>query len=167
MAKRIASNFSAIKNLYNQVSAAMPCECPDSMLPQMERLKSSLNAIESKLLIEHEFEKEEPKEKRPNCIIEDTDFRKLELQSCPCVYQHTKDIAEKRKEVDNPPCPCLLNSKRKLDTCPCLMNSKYERKLLFFSHQFFELNILCYFTYARSSRSYDKRSFRSSNFDGS
>ena len=124
MAKRIASNFSAIKDLYNQVSSAMPCECPEVVIPQGERTKSSLNAIEPTPLMECETASAQPKENIPNCIAEDVDFRRLDFQSCPCVYQHTKDIAEKRKEVDNPPCPCLLNSKRKLDTCPCLMKSK-------------------------------------------
>lgn len=124
MAKRIASNFSAIKDLYNQVSSAMPCECPEVVTPQVERTNPNLNAIEEPKLLECETESAQPKESRSNCVAEDVDFRKLDFQSCPCVYQHTKDIAEKRKEVDNPPCPCLLNSKRKLDTCPCLKKSK-------------------------------------------
>ncbi|XP_033232159.1 uncharacterized protein LOC117183100 isoform X2 [Belonocnema kinseyi] len=123
MAKRIASNFSAIKDLYNQVSSAMPCECPEVVTPQAEWTNPNLNAIDEPKLLECETESAQPKESRSNCVAEDVDFRKLDFQSCPCVYQHTKDIAEKRKEVDNPPCPCLLNSKRKLDTCPCLKNT--------------------------------------------
>lgn len=124
MEKYIASNFSAIKDLYNQVNSSIPHENSDSLIPQ-ENLALSLNDIESKTLVECETENGESKEKRPNCITDDDDFRKLDFQSCPCVYQHTKDIAEKRKEVDNPPCPCLLNSKRKLDACPCLSTSMY------------------------------------------
>ncbi|XP_076678686.1 uncharacterized protein LOC143374415 isoform X2 [Andrena cerasifolii] len=58
---------------------------------------------------------------------EDTDVRSSEPQPCTCVYQHAREITERKKEVlENPPCPCLLNSKRKWDTCPCLTKSVPE-----------------------------------------
>ncbi|XP_015434786.1 PREDICTED: uncharacterized protein LOC107190491 [Dufourea novaeangliae] len=53
-------------------------------------------------------------------VREDTDLR-IEPQPCACVYQHVREITERKVEVlENPPCLCLLNSKRKWDTCPCL-----------------------------------------------
>lgn len=124
MEKYIASNFLAIKDLYNHVNSAIPCDDNSDSLITQENSASNFNSTESKTLVECETENGESIEKRPNCIAEDGDFRKFDFQSCPCVYQHTKDIAEKRREVDNPPCPCLLNSKRKLDACPCLSTSK-------------------------------------------
>ncbi|XP_053976246.1 uncharacterized protein LOC128875001 isoform X1 [Hylaeus volcanicus] len=57
-------------------------------------------------------------------VQEDTDLRTSEPQPCSCVYQHAREITERKREVlENPPCPCLLNSKRKWDTCPCLAKS--------------------------------------------
>ncbi|KAI4503097.1 hypothetical protein M0802_002141 [Mischocyttarus mexicanus] len=42
-------------------------------------------------------------------------------QPCQCVYLHAKEIDERKKEtIEDPPCPCILNSKRKWDICPCL-----------------------------------------------
>lgn len=124
MEKYIDTNFSAIKDLYNHVNSAIPGDNSDTLITQ-ENLSTNFDSIESKTLDECETENVDSVEKRPNCVAEDVDFRKFDFQSCPCVYQHTKDIAEKRKEVDNPPCPCLLNSKRKLDACPCLSTSKF------------------------------------------
>ncbi|XP_076174417.1 uncharacterized protein LOC143150204 isoform X2 [Ptiloglossa arizonensis] len=60
-------------------------------------------------------------------VQEDTDLRMSEPQPCSCVYQHAREITERKREVlENPPCPCLLNSKRKWDTCPCLTKSVPE-----------------------------------------
>lgn len=45
-------------------------------------------------------------------------------QPCQCVHLHAKEIAERKKgTIEDPPCPCLLNSKRKWDICPCLTKS--------------------------------------------
>jgi len=45
----------------------------------------------------------------------------FEPEPCSCLYQHAREIAEKKKEIsENPPCSCLLNSMPKGDTCPCL-----------------------------------------------
>ncbi|XP_026827256.1 probable serine/threonine-protein kinase DDB_G0282963 isoform X6 [Ooceraea biroi] len=47
-----------------------------------------------------------------------------EPEPCSCVFEHAREMAEKKKEVsENPPCPCLLNSRRKWNTCPCLNKS--------------------------------------------
>lgn len=62
-------------------------------------------------------------------VQEDTDLR-TEPQPCSCVYQHVREITERKKGVlENPPCPCLLNSKRKWNTCPCLTKCNYERRI--------------------------------------
>lgn len=61
-------------------------------------------------------------------VQEDTDLRMSEPQPCSCVYQHAREITERKREVlENPPCPCLLNSKRKWDTCPCLTKCNYGK----------------------------------------
>ncbi|CAL7937735.1 unnamed protein product [Xylocopa violacea] len=58
---------------------------------------------------------------------EDVDLRTSDPQPCSCVYQHVKEITERKMVLENPPCPCLLNSKRKMwDTCPCLTKSVPE-----------------------------------------
>ncbi|KAL0113937.1 hypothetical protein PUN28_011338 [Cardiocondyla obscurior] len=50
-----------------------------------------------------------------------------ESEPCLCVYQHAQEIAERKNEIlESPPCPCLLNSKRKWDICPCLPKSISE-----------------------------------------
>ncbi|XP_018050001.1 PREDICTED: uncharacterized protein LOC108688316 [Atta colombica] len=47
-----------------------------------------------------------------------------ESEPCLCVYQHAQEITERKKEIlESPPCPCLLNSRRKWDICPCLPKS--------------------------------------------
>ncbi|EGI63275.1 Uncharacterized protein C4orf8 [Acromyrmex echinatior] len=47
-----------------------------------------------------------------------------ETEPCLCVYQHAQEITERKKEIlESPPCPCLLNSRRKWDICPCLPKS--------------------------------------------
>ncbi|XP_066595931.1 uncharacterized protein [Prorops nasuta] len=57
----------------------------------------------------------------------DSTFCKIENQPCTCVYQHARDIIERKREFfENPPCPCLLNSNRKSANCPCLTKSKPE-----------------------------------------
>ncbi|KAK2575288.1 hypothetical protein KPH14_008139 [Odynerus spinipes] len=54
-------------------------------------------------------------------VAENIDVQPLTPQPCQCVYQHAKEIADRKKgAIEDPPCPCLLNSKRKWDTCPCL-----------------------------------------------
>ncbi|XP_017888915.1 uncharacterized protein LOC108630248 [Ceratina calcarata] len=56
---------------------------------------------------------------------ENTDLRTFDPQPCTCVYQHVKEIMERKMVLENPPCPCLLNSKRKIwDSCPCLTKSE-------------------------------------------
>ncbi|XP_072759086.1 uncharacterized protein [Anoplolepis gracilipes] len=56
-----------------------------------------------------------------NALHKDTISKTSELEPCSCVYQHAREIAERKKEIlENPPCPCLLNSRRKWDMCPCL-----------------------------------------------
>ncbi|XP_076242087.1 uncharacterized protein LOC143184037 isoform X3 [Calliopsis andreniformis] len=59
-------------------------------------------------------------------VREDIEIQTSEPQPCSCVYQHAKEITERKKEVLENPCPCLLNSKRKWDTCPCLTKSVPE-----------------------------------------
>ncbi|KAK9306519.1 hypothetical protein QLX08_002885 [Tetragonisca angustula] len=58
---------------------------------------------------------------------EDVDLRTSDVQPCSCVYQHVREITERKMVLENPPCLCLLNSKRKIwDTCPCLTKSVFE-----------------------------------------
>ncbi|XP_025990924.1 uncharacterized protein LOC105193812 isoform X3 [Solenopsis invicta] len=53
-----------------------------------------------------------------------TGSKTSESDPCLCVYQHAQEIAERKKEIlESPPCPCLLNSRRKWDICPCLPKS--------------------------------------------
>ncbi|XP_011647175.1 uncharacterized protein LOC105433514 isoform X2 [Pogonomyrmex barbatus] len=53
-----------------------------------------------------------------------TNSKISESEPCLCVYQHAQEIAERKKEIlESPPCPCLLNSRRKWDICPCLPKS--------------------------------------------
>lgn len=72
---------------------------------------------------------EDIKKKEPsvrNTLHKDTATKTFEPEPCSCVYQHAREIAERKKEIlENPPCPCLLNSRRKWDTCPCLTKRKY------------------------------------------
>lgn len=54
-----------------------------------------------------------------------------ESEPCLCVYQHAQEIAERKKEIlESPPCPCLLNSRRKWDICPCLPKCKRCKRFL-------------------------------------
>ncbi|XP_016916773.1 uncharacterized protein LOC108000733 isoform X2 [Apis cerana] len=54
-------------------------------------------------------------------VNEDIDLWTSDTQPCSCVYQHVREITERKMVLENPPCLCLLNSKRKIwDTCPCL-----------------------------------------------
>ena len=63
---------------------------------------------------------------------EDVDLRTSDVQPCSCVYQHVREITERKMVLENPPCLCLLNSKRKIwDTCPCLTKCKYKKDLIF------------------------------------
>ncbi|XP_076395121.1 uncharacterized protein LOC100882720 isoform X2 [Megachile rotundata] len=64
--------------------------------------------------------KEIQSEEKELSIREDVDFRAFDPQPCSCVYQHAREITERKPVLENPPCPCLLNFKRKCDTCPCL-----------------------------------------------
>ncbi|XP_034179837.2 uncharacterized protein LOC117604147 isoform X6 [Osmia lignaria lignaria] len=56
-------------------------------------------------------------------VREDVEFKAFDPQPCSCVYQHAREITERKPVLENPPCPCLLNFKRKCDTCPCLTKS--------------------------------------------
>ncbi|XP_014486001.1 PREDICTED: uncharacterized protein LOC106750284 isoform X4 [Dinoponera quadriceps] len=59
-----------------------------------------------------------------NALHKDAATKTPGLEPCSCVYQHAKEIAERKKEIlENPPCPCLLSSRRKWDACPCLTKS--------------------------------------------
>ncbi|XP_050448907.1 uncharacterized protein LOC126850218 isoform X5 [Cataglyphis hispanica] len=59
-----------------------------------------------------------------NVLRKDIISKTSDLEPCSCVYQHAREIAERKKEIlENPPCPCLLNSRRKWDMCPCLPTS--------------------------------------------
>ncbi|XP_070168941.1 uncharacterized protein [Polyergus mexicanus] len=59
-----------------------------------------------------------------SALRKDTISKTSDLEPCSCVYQHAREIAERKKEIlENPPCPCLLNSRRKWDMCPCLPTS--------------------------------------------
>lgn len=50
--------------------------------------------------------------------------KSAESEPCLCVYQHAHELVERKKEIlESPPCPCLLNSRRKWDICPCLPKS--------------------------------------------
>ncbi|XP_032672363.1 uncharacterized protein LOC116844645 isoform X6 [Odontomachus brunneus] len=76
------------------------------------------------------FNDEETDKKEPgvrNILHKDTVTKTPEPEPCSCVYQHAREIAERKKEIlENPPCPCLLNSRRKWDTCPCLTKSAVQ-----------------------------------------
>lgn len=68
-----------------------------------------------------------------SALRKDTILKTSELELCSCIYQHAREIAERKKEIlENPPCPCLLNSRRKWDICPCLPTCKYEKIFLYF-----------------------------------
>lgn len=70
-----------------------------------------------------------------NTLHNDAVKKTPEPEPCSCVYQHAREIAERKKEIlENPPCPCLLNSRRKWETCPCLTKRKYIRIVLYFLH---------------------------------
>lgn len=57
-----------------------------------------------------------------------TTSKTSESEPCLCVYQHAQEIAERKKEIlESPPCPCLLNSRRKWDICPCLPKCKHVK----------------------------------------
>lgn len=79
---------------------------------------------------------------------EDTDIRSSEPQPCTCVYQHAREITERKKEVlENPPCPCLLNSKRKWDTCPCLTKCNYRKGISNYCYRKISIDVIsdnCY-----------------------
>jgi len=58
-------------------------------------------------------------------------FKTAESEPCLCVYQHTQDVMDgKKKILESPPCPCLLNSRRKWDICPCLPKCKRCKRFL-------------------------------------
>ncbi|XP_076630622.1 uncharacterized protein LOC143346430 isoform X2 [Colletes latitarsis] len=59
-------------------------------------------------------------------VPEDTDLRTSEPEPCACVYQHARDLMNRKRKVLDPLCLCLLNSKRKWVTCPCLTESVPE-----------------------------------------
>lgn len=63
---------------------------------------------------------------------EDIDLWTSDTQPCSCVYQHVREITERKMVLENPPCLCLLNSKRKIwDTCPCLTKCNYKKEIFF------------------------------------
>lgn len=70
------------------------------------------------------------KDKKKEEVIRDILHKNIgsktpEPEPCQCVYQHAREIVERKREVlENPPCPCLLNSRRKWDMCPCLTKRK-------------------------------------------
>ncbi|XP_076651580.1 uncharacterized protein LOC143358372 isoform X1 [Halictus rubicundus] len=122
------SPMSPNVNKYDTESIGLPIENPFSQLINgfledtancsATQVKKKADPMESK---EAKIDGIEVKSTR-----EDTDLR-TEPQPCSCVYQHVREITERKKEVlENPPCPCLLNSKRKWDTCPCLTKSVPE-----------------------------------------
>lgn len=43
---------------------------------------------------------------------------------CSCVYQHARKIMERKRPVtnENPPCSCLLDSRKKCDSKLCFEN---------------------------------------------
>lgn len=89
---------------------------------------------------------EEVKKKEANLVQDtlrkDAGIKTTESEPCSCIYQHAREIAERKKEtLEHPPCPCLLNSRRKWDTCPCLTKCKCKQLLVLFK-PFFNKNLL-------------------------
>lgn len=72
-----------------------------------------------------------------DALHKDANIKTTESEPCSCIYQHAREIAERKKEVlEHPPCPCLLNSRRKWDTCPCLTKCKYKQLLILHKRNF-------------------------------
>lgn len=76
--------------------------------------------------------KEVESDEREISVREDVEFKAFDPQPCSCVYQHAREITERKPVLENPPCPCLLNFKRKCDTCPCLTKSNGKEFSFFF-----------------------------------
>ncbi|XP_011261886.2 uncharacterized protein LOC105254722 isoform X3 [Camponotus floridanus] len=89
-----------------------------------ESVNCTTTQIKKKLDNSNDEDKKKKESVTPSALRKDTISKTSELEPCSCVYQHAREIAERKKEIlENPPCPCLLNSRRKWDMCPCLPTS--------------------------------------------
>ncbi|XP_017793534.1 PREDICTED: uncharacterized protein LOC108575287 [Habropoda laboriosa] len=122
------SSVSSIVNKSDMENIVLPLENPflqqtngflDTANCSATQVKKKVEDVEIKEVKSDENEVRNENE-------DDSDLRTSDPQPCSCVYQHVREIMERKMVLENPPCLCLLNSKQKWDTCPCLKKSVPE-----------------------------------------
>ncbi|XP_012523732.2 uncharacterized protein LOC105829433 isoform X6 [Monomorium pharaonis] len=103
-----ANSFSSLSNGFPEI----PTNC-------------TINQVKKKLDNSNGEDRKKKELDMRDALHKYTGSKTAESDTCLCVYQHAQEIAERKKEIlESPPCPCLLNSRRKWDgKCPCLPKS--------------------------------------------
>ncbi|XP_011875803.1 PREDICTED: uncharacterized protein LOC105566421 isoform X2 [Vollenhovia emeryi] len=87
-------------------------------------IPASCTATQVKKKLDNLADEDKKKESSMRDALHKYAAKTPESEPCLCVYQHAQEIAARKKEIlESPPCPCLLNSRRKWDICPCLPKS--------------------------------------------